>query len=44
MNRHVVLHGRSLGYGTESNSAQVLFALDHLHALVLAADKLRAAA
>ncbi len=43
LNRHVVLHGRSLGYATEANSAQVFFALDHLHALIKAAAKIRSA-
>jgi hypothetical protein len=39
LNRHFVLHGRSTGYGTEANSAQVLFTLDQVHALVLAKQK-----
>ena len=34
LNRHVILHGRSTGYGTEVNSAKVLFAFDLLHSLV----------
>lgn len=42
LNRHVVLHGRSLGYGTAANSAQVLYALDHLHSLVKVAGATRA--
>lgn len=31
---HVVMHGRSTGYGTAENSAKVLFALDLLASLV----------
>jgi len=31
LNRHLVLHGRTIGYGTEANSLRVFFALDHLH-------------
>jgi hypothetical protein len=34
LNRHAVLHGRTLAYGTEKNSANVFFALDLLHSLV----------
>jgi hypothetical protein len=36
LNRHFILHGRSTGYGTEENSARVLFALDQLYSLVAA--------
>jgi hypothetical protein len=34
LNRHLILHGRSTGYGTEANSVKVMFALDQLHSLV----------
>lgn len=30
LNRHLILHGRSTGYGTEENSVKVLLALDTL--------------
>jgi hypothetical protein len=36
LNRHFVLHGRSTAYGTEENSARVLYHLDQIHALVMA--------
>ncbi len=39
LNRHFVLHGRSTGYGTEYNSARVLFMLDQIHARVIAKQK-----
>lgn len=42
INRHLVLHGRSTGYGTEENSIKVLFALDLL-ASVLATGARHAA-
>jgi hypothetical protein len=44
LNRHFVLHGRSTAYGTEENSARVLFALDQLHSLVAARHAQAAAA
>ncbi|MGA2514841.1 MAG: hypothetical protein ABSG37_14705 [Candidatus Limnocylindrales bacterium] len=34
LNRHVILHGRSTGYGTEVNSVKVLLAFDLLYSLV----------
>lgn len=34
LNRHLILHGRSTGYGTEENSVKLLFAFDQLAHLV----------
>ncbi len=34
LNRHLIMHGRSTGYGTGENSTKVLFALDLLAWLV----------
>lgn len=34
LNRHLVLHGRSTGYGTEENSVKLLFAFDQLAHLI----------
>ena len=39
LNRHVILHGRSTGYGTEENSTKLLFAFDLLASLVEQADR-----
>jgi hypothetical protein len=39
LNRHFILHGHSIGYGTETNSVQVLFTLDQVHTLVAAKAK-----
>lgn len=44
LNRHLVLHGRSLGYGTEENSVKVLFALDQLASVVERWDQREVAA
>jgi hypothetical protein len=34
LNRHLILHGRTTGYGTKENSTKLLFALDLVHAVV----------
>lgn len=34
LNRHLILHGRTLRYGTEANSLKVFLALDHIHSTV----------
>ena len=38
LNRHLVLHGRSTGYGTGENAVKVLFALDQLASMVRRAE------
>jgi len=39
LNRHLILHGRSTGYGTEENSTKLLFAFDLLASLVEQAER-----
>jgi hypothetical protein len=39
LNRHMVLHGRSTGYGRGENAVKVLFALDQLASTVRHAKK-----
>lgn len=34
LNRHLIMHGRSTGYGTAANAVKVLFALDQLASMV----------
>lgn len=34
LNRHLILHGRSIRYGTEANSLKVFFHLDEIHQLL----------
>lgn len=43
LNRHAVLHGRTLAFGTEKNSLNLFFALDLLHVLVSAKNAVAAA-
>jgi hypothetical protein len=38
LNRHLILHGRSTGWGTEANSTKVLFAFDLLATVVQRAE------
>ncbi len=40
LNRHLVMHGRSTGYGTEENSVKVLLALDTLAYFIEERDRL----
>jgi len=42
LNRHLILHGRSTGYGTEENSTKLLFAFDLLASLVEQAGRAKA--
>jgi hypothetical protein len=43
LNRHVILHGRSVGYGTESNSLRVFLALDNLYDEVVTKRRMKVA-
>ena len=40
LNRHLILHGRAVRYGTESNSLKVFLHLDELHSQVVALRRL----
>lgn len=43
LNRHLILHGRSTGYGTEENSTKLLFTFDLLASLVEQAERAKRA-
>ena len=40
LNRHLILHGRAVRYGTEANSLRVFLHLDELHSQILAFRRL----
>ena len=40
LNRHLILHGRTVRYGTEANSLKVFFHLDELHTQLAAKHRL----